>query len=76
MRVSKALYLDDGVSVSGVLVKRFLHRPVFFSLESNCGWHSQIITKSQKDRIVLLVGEPRIGKVRCYSGKEEGGKNS
>lgn len=70
MKVSKASYLDDGVSVPDVLIERFLRRPVFYAFNENCGWHSQVITKSQKDKIVLLIGEPHVGKVRCYGGKE------
>lgn len=71
MKVSKASYLDDAVSVSGVLIERFLRRPVFYAFDESCGWKSQVITKAQKDKVVLLVGEPHTGKVCCDDGKEK-----
>ncbi len=71
MKINKASYLDDGITVSGVLVKRFLHKPVFYPSDPSCGWHSQVITEENWNKIVVWVGEPRIGKVSCHGGKRE-----
>lgn len=76
MKVSKAMFLDDGVSVPGVLIERFLCKPVFYPFDASCGWHSQIITKSKENKVILLFGESHIGKVSYYGKKkkEEGEK--
>ena len=40
MKVNKATYTDDDVTIPGVLVKRFLRKPVFYAavvLLGGCG---------------------------------------
>ena len=66
MKVFKANYLDDSVSVSGVLIKRFLRRPVFYAFDEGCGWHYQVITKQNKAAVVIMLGGCGSGKARCF----------
>ena len=61
MKVSKAgyiaTYMDDGLPVSGVLVRRFLRRPVFYASDPNCGWNSQTIYKGDEIDVIVYDGE-------------------
>ncbi len=71
MKTYKAFYMDDGVSVPGVLVKRFLRKPVFLASDTRCGWQKQIITKKETKNVVRLIGAPGSGKIRyCTNTKE------
>lgn len=66
MKVEKACYLDDGISVQGVLVKRLFRKPVFISADPRCGWNKQIIEKSEEGKVVVLCSRAHQGTVRCY----------
>ena len=64
MKIIQASYKDDGVIVPGILVKRFLRKPVFYAADPNCGWHSQVITKQNKG--VIMLGGCGSGKSRRF----------
>ena len=66
MKVNKATYTDDGVTIPGVLIKRFLCKPVFYAADPRCGWDSQIITKAEQSKVIVLLGGCGSGKVRCF----------
>lgn len=53
MKACKASYDDDGVLISGILVKRFFRKPVFYAVDPNCGWDSQVINKSEECKIII-----------------------
>lgn len=76
MKVSKASYMDDGVTVPGILVKRFLRKPVFYAADPSCGWNSQAITKAEQGKVVNWIGEPRPGKSRCFCNTEGAAQSS
>lgn len=52
MKVSRVFYNDDDILVSGHLIRRLFHRPVFFPFERKCGFDYQYITK--KDTVLPL----------------------
>ena len=64
MKITRASYIDDGVAVPGILVKRLFRRPVFYSADSRCGWDSQKITKEEEKNLVVSVSEPGAGRSR------------
>lgn len=64
MKVSKATYMDDGVTIPGILIKRFLRKPVFYAADPDCGWASQVITKTEKSKVIILLGGCGSGKAR------------
>ena len=70
MKISKASYVDDGVTISGVLVKRFLRKPVFYAADPSCGWDSQVITKAEQGKVVVWHGRARAGKFSVRGGKK------
>ena len=46
MTVHQVYYLDDGKKISGVLICRFLRRPVFYpSRPVTCGFHRQVVSR-------------------------------
>lgn len=70
MKICKASYMDDGVAIPGVLVKRFLRKPVFYAADPSCGWNSQVITKAEQGKIVEWIGRPGTGKSRYFCNTE------
>lgn len=62
MKVKRAGYMDDGVVVPGVIIKRLFRRPVFFSADGRCGWDSQVIYKDNEKNVIEFSGG-------CGSGK-------
>ena len=71
MKVSKARYMDDNVSIQGVLIKRFLRKPVFYVSDPCCVWSHQVITKAKQDNVVIMLGECGSGKARRSGCGEE-----
>ena len=70
MKICKASYMDDGVTIPGVLVKRFLRRPVFYAADPSCGWDSQVIYKSKENKVVVWRGRVHVGKFSIHGGVE------
>ena len=71
MRVNKASYLDDGINIPGVLIERFLRKPIFYSSDLRCGWDSQKITKKENDKVVVWIGTSHAGKFYVHGGKKK-----
>lgn len=55
MKTKKAFYNDNGSLVSGILIERFFHKPVFYALEEECGWSSQVISKRNKEMLITTI---------------------
>ena len=70
MKIRKASYMDDDITIPGVLVERFLHKPVFYAASPNCGWDRQVITKSEKSKVIVWNGKSRAGKFYVHGGKK------
>lgn len=68
MKISKATYMDDGLVIWGVLVERFLRKPVFYASDPRCGWNRQVITKAEEGKIDIWYGRSRVGKFRVHGG--------
>lgn len=71
MKISQAIYIDDGAVIPGVLVKRFLRKPVFYTDDPSCGWDSQVITKAEKSKVVIynyMGSMPLINKIDRNAG--------
>ncbi|MBQ8245812.1 MAG: hypothetical protein IJZ42_01650 [Lachnospiraceae bacterium] len=66
MKICKASYMDDGVTIPGVLVERFLRKPVFYAADPSCGWNSQVITKTEQSKVVKWIGKPGVGTSRVF----------
>ena len=43
MKVKRAYLNDDGANIPGLLIKRFLRKPVFYPFNESCGFTSQVI---------------------------------
>lgn len=43
MKVKRVDLKDDGTLIPGLLIKRILRKPVFYPLNENCGFTSQVI---------------------------------
>lgn len=56
MKVKRAGYMDDGVVIPGVIIKRLFRKPVFFSADGRCGWDSQVIYKDNEKNVVEFYG--------------------
>ena len=70
MKINKASYLDDDSVIWGVLVERFLRKPVFYAADPRCGWDHQVITKAEEGKIDIWHGFARVGKFRVRGGTE------
>ena len=57
MKVYKAGYiasfLPDGLPLPGVLVKRFLRRPVFYAADTNCSLAPIVIDKLSEPNVIV-----------------------
>ena len=51
MKTTIMYYNDDGTMVPGILIERFLHKPVFVSMKPECGWIRQTISKDTKKNL-------------------------
>ena len=50
MKVFKATYIFGNEPVEGVLIKRFLRKPIFCCSDKFTKWHYRTITKADKQR--------------------------
>ena len=55
MKTTAMYYNDDGCYVPGVLICRFLHKPLFVSTDHACGWTRQTINKKNKQNLYINV---------------------
>ena len=58
MKVCKASYVDDGVLISGIFVKRFFRKPVFYAVDPYCGWDSQVINNKSEECKIIINATP------------------
>lgn len=52
MKTTRMYYNDDGIMIPGVLIERFRHKPVFVSMNPECGWNSQTISEATKKNLL------------------------
>lgn len=48
MKTTRAYYNDKGVMVPGILMERFLRKPIFYAVDPTCGWESHVISKFEQ----------------------------
>lgn len=81
MKIQKATYDDDSVKVPGVLVERFLRKPIFYAVDNQCGWNLQIIEKTDWHKVEIVpflptvVGGEGSGRVRLHIKSVEDNKS-
>lgn len=77
MKITQASYMDDDVIVPGILVKRFLRKPIFYACNLSCGWNSQVIDKDEQrnvinttphDRFYLTIPEAQRSIIKTLQG--------
>ena len=71
MRITKASYIDDGVVINGVLIKRFLRKPIFCASDVTCGWDRQVITKAEEQNLIIWPCRAHEGKVCVFGGAKD-----
>lgn len=68
MKTTMMRYNDDGALVPGLLIERFLRKPVFVSIDPGCGWERQTITKSNYNNLRPFAG-PFLGELVAATNK-------
>lgn len=56
-KYTRAVYNDDGVEILGLLIRRWLRRPLFVPFDTGCGFHSQTIYKADRGRLRDMCSE-------------------
>lgn len=62
--------MDDGITIHGIPVKRFLRKPVFYAADPSCGWDHQVVTKSEESKVIVWCGKAHTGKFSIRGGKK------
>ncbi len=58
VRYDRVLYNDDGIEVPGILLRRWLRRPLFIPFHIGCGFDSQVIY------IKVMLTDGQVGRLQ------------